>query len=140
MIQLTDLEFYTLSDKTQPAFALAMRIILETAKILDAPKLVPITSAHIYGCLYHGDSEVYFAELLVLLGAKVSVPTNLNVGALDLIHPDMFKFNSHSHTMAKRQMQAYLAMNCQATLIIDLELVPQTLKLTESFTTFWDHG
>jgi predicted aconitase len=115
MVQLTDLESHTLTDKTQPAFALAMRIIVETAKILDAPKLIPITSAHIDGCLYHGDSGVYFAEFLVELGAKVSVPTTLNVGALDLIHPDVVKFDSHSHTMAKRQMQAYLAMNCQAS-------------------------
>jgi predicted aconitase len=82
MVQLTDLESYTLTDKTQPAFALAMRIIVETAKILNAPKLIPVTSAHIDGCLYHGDSGVYFAEFLVELGAKVSVPTTLNVGAL----------------------------------------------------------
>ena len=116
MVQLTDLESHTLTDETHPAFALDMRIIVETVKILGAPKLTPVTSAHIDGCLYHGDSGVYFAEFLVELGAKVSVPTILNVGALDLIHPDVVKFDSHSHTMANSQMQAYLAMNCQAQL------------------------
>lgn len=115
MLQLTDIERHLLSDETQPAYAMAMRIVVETARILGAPHLIPIASAHIDGCLYHGDSGVFFAEKLVAQGAKVSVPSTLNVGALDLIHPDIVKSDPHHKIMARRQMQAYLNLGCQAS-------------------------
>ena len=63
---------------------MAMRIVADSARLLGASKLVRIASAHIDGCLYHGDSGTYFAERLVGEGGKVAVPTTLNVGALDL--------------------------------------------------------
>ena len=61
-----------------------MRIVVRMAGILGARELVPITSSHIDGCLYHGDGGVEFAERLVELGGRVAVPATLNVGALDL--------------------------------------------------------
>ncbi|MFB0992418.1 MAG: aconitase X [Rhodospirillales bacterium] len=115
MVHLTDTDTALLTNTEGPALALAMRIVVETAKILGAPKLIPVASAHVDGCLYQGDSGVYFAERLVELGGAVCVPTTLNVGALDLIHPDLVKFDDHSQAMAKRQMQAYLALKCQAS-------------------------
>ena len=115
MVHLTDTDTALLTNTEGPALALAMRIVVETAKILGAPKLIPVASAHVDGCLYHGDSGVYFAERLVELGGAVCVPTTLNVGALDLIHPDLVKFDDHSQAMAKRQMRAYLALKCQAS-------------------------
>ncbi len=45
--------------------AMAMRIVAETARLLGAPRLIPIGSAHIDGALYHGDSGTLFAERLV---------------------------------------------------------------------------
>ena len=74
MVHLTDTDTALLTNTEGPALALAMRIVVETAKILGAPKLIPIASAHIDGCLYHGDSGVYFAERLVELGGVVCVP------------------------------------------------------------------
>jgi predicted aconitase len=53
---------------------MAMRIVLEAARLLGAKDLVGMASAHIDGCLYHGDSGVYFAERLVALGARTAVP------------------------------------------------------------------
>ncbi len=44
------------------AAAMAMRIVSRMAEALAAPRLIEITSAHIDGCLYHGDSGVEFAE------------------------------------------------------------------------------
>ncbi|MEE9533265.1 MAG: aconitase X [Acidimicrobiia bacterium] len=61
------------------AAALAMRIVVEMAEIMGAPLLGQITSAHIDGCLYHGDGGVEFAERLVEGGAKVRVPTTLKM-------------------------------------------------------------
>ena len=45
--------------------AMAMRILAESARLLGAPRLIPIASAHIDGALYHGDSGTLFAERLV---------------------------------------------------------------------------
>ena len=63
---------------------MAMRIVAEAARLLGAPHLIPIASAHIDGALYHGDSGTLFAERLVDGGARVAVRSTLNVGALDL--------------------------------------------------------
>ena len=67
------------------AAAIAMRVVTAAARMLGATRLVPIESAHVDGCLYHGDSGVAFAEKLVAEGGRVAVRTTLNVGALDLL-------------------------------------------------------
>ena len=95
--------------------AMAMRIVTRMAEALAAPRLIEITSAHIDGCLYHGDSGVEFAERLVEGGGKVSVPATLNVGALDLLHPHRVRGGSHRTEMAYRQMAAYEKLGCQPT-------------------------
>jgi predicted aconitase len=94
------------------AAAMAMRIVAETGRIMGAKRLVPIVSAHIDGCLYHGDSGVEFAERLVSEGGTVAVPATLNVGALDLLHPGIVRGPEHDQAMARRQMEAYLALGC----------------------------
>src|SRR5437588_871459 len=68
------------------AAALAMRIVVEMARAQGAERLLDVTSAHIDGCLYHGQAGLDFAERLVRGEARVVVPTTLNVGSLDLLH------------------------------------------------------
>lgn len=97
------------------ATALSMRIITETARLMGASKLVPVASAHIDGALYHGDSGTLFGEKLVDLGAKVAIPTTLNVGGLDLSCGAKVRLPPHEHDMARRMMLAYEAMGCQPT-------------------------
>jgi predicted aconitase len=94
------------------ATALARRIVGEAARLLGARDLVPVVSAHVDGCLYHGDSGVAFAERLVELGGRVAVPTTLNVGALDLLHAGRVKFDAHRAEMARRLMHAYEGLGC----------------------------
>jgi len=98
-----------------PAVAMATRIVIEAATLLGAPRLVAIESAHIDGCLYHGDGGVEFAERLVEGDAQVTVPTTLNVGALDLLHPGRVGGDAHRHTMARRLMDAYVTLGCAPT-------------------------
>ena len=114
-LQLDEEERFGLSDDAPPWLAMAMRIVTETASLLGARRLVPITSAHIDGCLYQGEAGVYFVERLCHLGARVTVPTSLNVGALDLIHPDIVTTSAHHRGLALRQMRAYEAIGCAAT-------------------------
>jgi len=95
--------------------ALAMRIVAESAALLGASRLVPISSAHIDGALYHGDSGTLFAERLVEGGAAVSVPATLNVGSLDLTGCSKVRLEEPERSMARRMMEAYLALGCEAS-------------------------
>jgi len=97
------------------AKAMAMRLIAETGRLLGAPRLLPIASSHVDGCLYHGDSGTYFAERLASDGGQVAVPTTLNVGALDLLHPERVKGDAHHREMSLRMMRAYEALGCRPT-------------------------
>lgn len=115
MIQLSAEERAMHDGRDGPAAALALRIVAETARMLGAERLVPIVSAHIDGCLYHGDSGTLFAERLVAGEGAVRVPTTLNVGALDLLHPDRARLSPHRAAMARRMMDAYVELGCRPT-------------------------
>jgi predicted aconitase len=114
-IELSDEERKLARDEAGPAAGLAMRLVAETAGWLGARRLLSIASAHIDGCLYHGDSGVEFARRLAGEGARVAVPTTLNVGALDLIHPERVRADPERRAMARALMDAYVAMGCAPT-------------------------
>ncbi len=114
-LTLSSEEGAILGGERGPAAQLALRIVVRMARILRARELVPVASAHIDGCLHHGDGGVEFAERLVSLAGGVSVPTTLNVGALDLLNPHQVRSTGHRRTMALRQMRAYEALGCRPT-------------------------
>lgn len=115
MTELTAAQRATLADAARPGKAMAMRIVVEAARLLGAPRLVPIVSSHVDGCLYHGDSGTLFAERLAQGGARVGVPTTLNVGALDLLRARTVRLEEPARSMARRLMRAYEAMGCAPT-------------------------
>ncbi|WP_292326814.1 aconitase X catalytic domain-containing protein [Mesorhizobium sp.] len=92
---------------------MAMRIFAESARLLDAPRLIPIASTHIDGALYHGDSGTLFAERLVEGGARVAVRSTLNVGALDLMGCSRIRLEEPQRGMARRMMEAYRKLGCE---------------------------
>lgn len=69
------------------AAARAMTMLVRYGEAGGAERFVSIESAHIDGCLYHGPSSIDFARRFVDLGGRVRVPTTLNVGAVDVVHP-----------------------------------------------------
>ncbi len=86
-VALTPDERAMLAGDEGPGVALAMRVVLGVARVRRAERLVEISGAHVDGCLYHGRAGLDFARRLVELGCRVRVPTTLNVGSLDLLHP-----------------------------------------------------
>ncbi len=114
-LELTAPERALLAGDGGEGTAMAMRIVVAAAEMLGAERLVEITSAHIDGCLHHGDGGVEFAEALLRGGGRVAVPTTLNVGALDLLHPGLVRADPHTTGMARRQMDAYVAMGAEPT-------------------------
>ncbi|TMK68243.1 MAG: DUF521 domain-containing protein [Actinobacteria bacterium] len=97
------------------AARLAMRIVVELAGVMEADRLIDVASAHVDGCLYHGPASLEFAERLVAGGATVSVPTTLNTGSLDLLHPELVRETPERARAAGRQMELYEAMGCRPT-------------------------
>jgi predicted aconitase len=97
------------------AVALAMRVVVGTARASRAPRLISVESAHIDGCLYHGKAGLDFAERLVALGGRVAVPTTLNVGSLDLLHPGLVRADADLADAGRRLMDAYVALGCAPT-------------------------
>ncbi|MER8754459.1 aconitase X [Mesorhizobium sp. M0976] len=97
------------------AAAAAMKILVAFAKAVDARKLLDIAGAHIDGCLYHGQASLDFVERLIEGGGRVRVPTTLNVGSFDLIHPGLVKMTAAEEVPARRLMKAHLELGCQAT-------------------------
>lgn len=93
--------------------AMALRIVAEAARLMGAPRLITVASAHIDGALYHGDSGTHFAERLVAGGARVAVRATLNVGALDLTGCSRVRLADGKRDMARRMMSAYRQMGCE---------------------------
>jgi predicted aconitase len=98
-----------------PAPALAMRIMRRMARVYGATRLLDITQAHIDSTIYIGDATLEFAEHLVSLGAKVAVPTSLNVGGLDEHGWRDWPVPPEWAAKAHRQMVAYRSMGADAT-------------------------
>jgi predicted aconitase len=114
-MQLTDAEQAMLAGDEGPAAALAMRIVTGVARAMRAPRLLEITGAHIDACVYYGRAGLDFGERLAELGGKVRVPTTLNIGLIDLLHPELSQLDAETTDAARRQMQAYVTIGGRPT-------------------------
>lgn len=90
----------------------AMNLLVRFAEAVGAERFVDCESAHIDGCLYHGEVSLDFVERLVGLGGKVKVPTTLNVGSIDLIHPELYLGASAMKSAGSRLMEAHVELGC----------------------------
>ena len=92
--------------------AFAMRILAAFSNTLGARALLDVSRAHIDGCLYHGQASLDFVERLVAGGGRVRVPTTLNVGAIDLIHPELIRLTPSEQSPGRRLMKAHEELGC----------------------------
>lgn len=93
-----------------PATKMAMTILTRMAKVAGAEELLDISGAHIDSTVYIGEAGLEFAERLAGLGAKVRVPTTLNVSGVDEHHWREWSVPSDWARQAQRQMVAYQSM------------------------------
>ncbi len=98
-----------------PAVQLAMSVVSRMAAIVDAPRLLDVTHAHIDSSIYVGDAGLEFAERLASLGARVAVPSSLNVSGVDEHHWQEWPVPPDWAGKAHRQMVAYRSMGCTET-------------------------
>jgi predicted aconitase len=98
-----------------PAAAAAMGLLARFAEAVQAPHLIDAEAAHIDGCLHHGQVSLDFVERFVRLGGRVRVPTTLNVGSVDLIHPGLFRGDPRLARDGARLMRAHEELGCVPT-------------------------
>lgn len=114
-VALTDQDESYLRGEHGTGAALAMRVVLGVAAAMGAPRLVDIESAHVDGCIYVGSVSTDFARALVDGGARVRVPTSLNIGSVDLLHPQNWNGPVDVADNARTLMSLYTALGCQPT-------------------------
>lgn len=90
-----------------------MRLVVRAAEVTGAERLIDITRAHVDSCLYHGEASLDFADRLVDGGARVTVPTTLNVGALDLLHPELYRGDPRTAERGRLLMDRYRALGAR---------------------------
>ena len=95
------------------AVAFAMDVLLPFGEAVGAPRLIEITQAHVDGCLYHGEVSLDFVERLVAENGRVRAPTTLNVGSIDLLHPELIGGAEALRSAGRRLMEAHLALGCE---------------------------
>jgi predicted aconitase len=93
-----------------PATKMAMSILTRMAQVAGAKELLDISGAHIDSTVYIGEAGLEFAERLASLGAKVRVPTTLNVSGVDEHHWKEWAVPTDWARQAHRQMIAYQSM------------------------------
>lgn len=98
-----------------PANRMAMSILVRMAEISGAQTLMDITAAHIDSTIYTGEATMEFAERLASLGAKVCVPTTLNVSGVDEHNWQKWVVPPEWARNARRQMVAYQSMGAVPT-------------------------
>ena len=114
-LKLSEPDSSKLAGESGRAVQVAMSIMVRMARIQGASHLLSIVSSHIDSALYIGQSTLDYAENLVDLGAKVSVPTTLNVAGVDHQNWDRWAVPPEWAHKARRQMLAYRAMGCKPT-------------------------
>ena len=114
-VKLSQEDEQMLNGQKGPAAQMAMRIMARMAEVVEAPEMMDVTQAHIDGCGLLSETGLEFAESLTAKGAKVSIPTTLNMGPLDLQNWKQFGVSEDFAAKAIRQAKAYTDMGCIPT-------------------------
>ncbi len=92
-----------------------MRLVVRAAEVTGARRLIDITRAHVDSCLYHGQASLDFVDRLLAGAARVRVPTTLNVGAVDLLHPELYRGDPRVARRGRLLMDRYRALGARPT-------------------------
>jgi predicted aconitase len=92
-----------------------MRLVIGAAEATAATRLIDIGAAHVDSCLYHGQASMDFVERLADGGARVAVPTTLNVGAVDMLHPELYRGDPAAADRGRLLMERYRALGARPT-------------------------
>ena len=129
MLTLSERDRAMLAGECGPATQLAMSILVRMADVYGASALMDVSQAHIDSTIYLGDATLEFAERLASLGARVAVPTSLNVSGVDECGWKDWAVSPEWAAKAARQMLAYEKMGASPT----WTCAPYQTKMRPSF-------
>jgi len=129
MLTLSERDQAMLTGDRGPAAQLAMSIVVRMAAVYGASELMDVSQAHIDSTIYLGDATLEFAERLASLGARVAVPTSLNVSGVDECGWKDWAVSPEWAAKAARQMLAYERMGASPT----WTCAPYQTKMRPSF-------
>jgi predicted aconitase len=92
-----------------------MRLVVRAAEVTGATELIDIVGAHVDSCLYHGEATIDFVERLSAGDTRMRVPTTLNVGAVDLLHPELVGGDPAVRERGRLLMDRYRALGARPT-------------------------
>ena len=130
-MRLSDEERAEAAGEAGEAIALALRILTQLGDLVGAERLLPISRAHIDGCLWHGQVNIDLAQRFVALGGRVRVPTTLNVGILDLLHPDRVRGEARLIEAGHELARLHRELGCRETWTCAPYLLPDPPRLGE---------
>jgi predicted aconitase len=114
-VKLSTRDEQLLNGQHGKAAQMAMRILVRMAEVQRAGEMMDVSQAHIDGCGLLSETGLEFAETLAANGGKVSIPTTLNMGPLDLQNWKRFGVDKDFAAKAIRQAKAYTDMGCIPT-------------------------
>jgi predicted aconitase len=115
MMKLEDIDLALLQGAHGAGAAFAMELLVAYGEALGAPHCIDVVGAHVDGCLYHGKASLDFIRRLSDLGGRVRVPTTLNVGTMDLIHPELYRGDPVVGSAGRELMELHQALGCLPT-------------------------
>lgn len=98
------------------ASAHAMRVLVRYGAVMGAERFISIGSAHVDGCMFHGQSSIDFARQFVAAGGKVRCPTTLNAAVVDVVHPEWHRGPPDVLPAQAELTSLYQALGCLPTL------------------------
>jgi len=114
-IKLSEFDRALLEGEEGPASQMAMRILHRMLPVFGVDRFMDISAAHIDSTVYMGVATMEYAERLANLGAKVRVPSTLNVSGVDEHGWAEWEVPAEVAGNAIRQMNAYESMGCIPT-------------------------
>ena len=138
-MKLTQEQQDILDGKYGEGTALAMKVQVAIGECFDAPYMVPITNAHV--ALSNQESDLWFAEKMVRLGAKTRVHPTVNPGfclsyfkAKNTLTEEYAQHMQRTHD-AHKALGCILTYNCTPYLGSNPPLPKEIIAFSESSAT-----
>lgn len=138
-MKLTPDQQAMLDGKYGEGAALALKVQVGIGECFNAPYMVPITNSHV--ALSNQESDLWFAEKMVRLGATTRIHPTVNPGyclsyfkSRDLVTPDQAEHMQRTHN-AHQALGCRLTYNCTPYMDTNIPMPGEIVAFSESSAT-----
>lgn len=138
-MKLTAVQEDMLNGKYGEGVALALKVQVGIGECFDSPYMVPITNSHV--ALSNQESDLWFAEKMVRLGAKTRIHPTVNPGFClsyfmerDMVTQDQAAHMQRTHD-AHKALGCCLTYNCTPYMDTNIPYMGEIVAFSESSAT-----